>query len=221
VLYADVRAFGKGHEEFYDDVRKSGVRYRRGYVSEIFKRDRKLIVRAEDTLIQKPIEIEADLVVLGIGMTPRAETDEIANILGLPRSGDGFLLEIHPKLRPVETAVEGVYLAGACQGPKDIVDTIAQARAAASSALAPLCRGQVKIESATARVDEEVCAGCGLCVATCPYGAPALNARTGKARVNQVLCKGCGGCEAACPSKAIQVMQCTPRQVLSQIAVLV
>jgi heterodisulfide reductase subunit A len=221
VLYADVRAFGKGHEEFYDAVRQTGVRYRRGYVSEIFKRDRKMIVRAEDTLIQKPVEVQADLVVLGIGMTPRAETDEIANILGLPRSGDGFLLEIHPKLRPVETAVEGVYLAGACQGPKDIVDTIAQARAAASSALAPLCRGQVKIESATARVDEEVCAGCGLCVATCPYGAPALNARTGKARVNQVLCKGCGGCEAACPSKAIQVMQCTPRQVLSQIAVLV
>ncbi|CAG1012004.1 heterodisulfide reductase subunit A2 [Anaerolineae bacterium] len=220
VFYADVRAFGKGHEEFYDQVRKEGVRYRRGYVSEVYRRGERLVVRAEDTLIQKPIEIEADLVVLGIGLTPRAETDEIANLLGLPRSGDGFLLEIHPKLRPVETAVDGVFLAGACQGPKDIVDTIAQARAAASSALAPLCRGQVKIESATASVNEEVCAGCGLCVTTCAYGAPALNARTGKARVNAVLCKGCGSCEAACPSKAIQVMQFTPRQILSQIAVL-
>ncbi len=229
VFYTDVRAFGKGHEEFYDAVRKEGVRYRRGYVSEVFKRgpakgagsgDERIVVRAEDTLMQKPVEVEADLVVLGIGLTPRAETDEIANILGLPRSGDGFLLEIHPKLRPVETAVDGVFLAGTCQGPKDIVDTIAQARAAASSALAPLCRGKVKIESATSQVNEELCAGCGLCVATCPYGAPAINPRTGKARVNAVLCKGCGACEAACPSKAIQVMQFTPRQVLSQIAVL-
>ncbi|MBI5034742.1 MAG: CoB--CoM heterodisulfide reductase iron-sulfur subunit A family protein [Chloroflexi bacterium] len=220
VFYADVRAFGKGHEEFYDTVRKEGVRYRRGYVSEVYQRGEKMIVRAEDTLIQKPIEVEADWVVLGIGLTPRAETDEIANLLSLPRSGDGFLLEIHPKLRPVETAVDGVFLAGTCQGPKDMVDTIAQARAAASSALAPLCRGKVKIESATASVNEEVCAGCGICVATCPYGAPALKTRTGKARVNAVLCKGCGSCEAACPSKAIQVMQFTPRQILSQVMAL-
>jgi heterodisulfide reductase subunit A2 len=221
VFYADVRTFGKGHEEFYDAVRKEGVRYRRGYVSEVFKRGERVVVRAEDTLIQKPVEVEADLVVLGVGLTPRAETNEIANLLGLPRSGDGFLLEIHPKLRPVETAVDGVFLAGTCQGPKDIVDTIAQARAAASSALAPLCLGKVQIESATASVNEEVCAGCGVCVATCPYGAPALNARTGKARVNAVLCKGCGACQAACPSKAIQVMQYTPRQIVSEIAALV
>lgn len=220
IFYADVRAFGKGHEEFYDAVRRSGVRYRRGYVSEVYRRGAKMIVRAEDTLIQKPLEVEADLVVLGVGLTPRAETDEVANLLSLPRSGDGFLLEIHPKLRPVETAVDGVFLAGTCQGPKDIVDTIAQARAAASSALAPLCRGTVKVESATSTVNDEMCAGCGLCVATCPYGAPALNARTGKTRVNAVLCKGCGACAAACPSKAIQVMQFTPRQILSQIAVL-
>jgi heterodisulfide reductase subunit A len=220
VMYADVRAFGKGHEEFYDQVRKEGVRYRRGYVSEVYRKGDKVVVRAEDTLIQQPIELEADLVVLGIGLTPRAETDEIANLIGLPRSGDGFLLEIHPKLRPVETAVDGVFLAGACQGPKDIVDTIAQARAAASSALAPLCRGKVKIESATSVVNEELCAGCGLCVAACAYGAPAINPRTGKSRVNAVLCKGCGACAAACPSKAIQVMQSTPRQIIEQIAVL-
>jgi heterodisulfide reductase subunit A len=218
-LYADVRTFGKGHEEFYDSVRKEGVRYRRGYVSEIFKRGDRAIVRFEDTLIQKPVELEADLVVLEVGLTPSADTEEIANVLGLPRSSDGFLLEIHPKMRPVETAVDGVFLAGTCQGPKDIVDTLAQARAAASSALAPLCRGQVKVESATSSVDEQRCAGCGICVATCPYGAPALNSRTGKARVNAVLCKGCGACEAACPSKAIQVMQSTPRQIMSQIAV--
>jgi heterodisulfide reductase subunit A len=220
VFYADVRAFGKGHEEFYDAVRQQGVRYRRGYVSEVYRRGDRIVVRAEDTLMQTPVEVEADWVVLGIGLTPCAETDEIAHMLGLPRSGDGFLLEIHPKLRPVETAVDGVFLAGTCQGPKDMVDTIAQARAAASSALALLCRGKVKVESATAFVNEEMCAGCGVCVATCPYGAPALSARTGKARVNAVLCKGCGACQAACPSKAIQVMQFTPRQILAEIAAL-
>lgn len=219
-LYADVRTFGKGHEEFYDRVRKERVRYRRGYVSEVYRQADKLMVRFEDTLIQQPVELTADLVVLEIGLTPRPETNEIANTMGLPRSGDGFLLEIHPKLRPVETAVDGVFVAGTCQGPKDIVDTLAQARAAASSALAPLCRGQVKVESATAYVNDELCAGCGICVATCPYGAPALNPRTGRAKVNAVLCKGCGSCQAACPSKAIRVMQFTSRQVLEQIAVL-
>ncbi len=216
-----MRTFGKGHEEFYDLVRKEGVRYRRGYVAEIFRRGARLVVRAEDTLIQKPIEVEADLVVLGIGLTPGEGTDQVASLLGLPHSPDGFLLEAHPKLRPVETATDGVFLAGTCQGPKDIADTIAQARAAASTALAPLCRGRVKVESTTAIVNPELCAGCGLCVAVCAYGAPALNPRTGTAQVNAVLCKGCGTCEASCPAKAIQVMQSTPRQVLSELAELV
>ncbi|MCL5950857.1 MAG: CoB--CoM heterodisulfide reductase iron-sulfur subunit A family protein [Chloroflexi bacterium] len=219
-FYADVRTFGKGHEEFYDRVRKEGIRYRRGYVSEVYRRGDKIVVRAEDTLMQKPVEVTADLVVLGIGQSPRPETNEVASLLGLTRSGDGFLAESHPKLRPVDTMVDGVFLAGTCQGPKDIVDTLAQARAAASSALAPLCRGQVKVESATSYVNEELCAGCGLCAATCAYGALTLSERTRRIKVNPVLCKGCGACEAACPSKAIQVMQSTPKQILSQIAAL-
>jgi heterodisulfide reductase subunit A2 len=221
VLYADVRAFGKGFEEFYDTVRKSGVRYRRGYASEVYRRGDKLAVRAEDTLIQKQVEVPADLVVLSIGLVPRGETNEIAGLLGLTRSGDGFLAESHPKLRPVETMVDGVFLAGTCQGPKDIVESICQAKAAASSALAPLCQGKVKIESATSFVEEDLCAGCGLCAAACAYGALGLDGRTHKISVNQVLCKGCGACAAACPSKAIQVMQFTPRQILSQVAAMV
>ena len=141
VFYADVRAFGKGFEEFYDRVRAEGVRYRRGYVSEVYKsKGDKLVVRAEDTLLGRPIETTADLVVLSIGLVPRNETDQVAKLLGLTKSPDGFLAEAHPKMRPVQTAVEGVYLAGCVQGPKDIPDTVAHAKAAAAAAIVQLRR---------------------------------------------------------------------------------
>jgi heterodisulfide reductase subunit A len=140
VFYMDVRAFGKGFEEFYDRVREEGAIYRRGNPSEIYKRGDKLVVRAEDTLLGEPVEVEADLVVLAVGMVPRVDAEEVAELLRLPRSGDGFFLEAHPKLRPVDTVVEGVYLAGCCQGPKDIPDAVAQAKAAASSAIVLMAR---------------------------------------------------------------------------------
>jgi heterodisulfide reductase subunit A len=138
VFYADIRAFGKGFEEFYDRVREEGVNYRRGYVSEIFKQGDKLIVRSEDTLISQPIETPADLVVLSVGLVPRPETDAVAKLLGLATSPDGFLAEAHPKMRPVDTAIDGVYIAGCVQGPKDIPDTVAHAKAAASAAIVKL-----------------------------------------------------------------------------------
>jgi heterodisulfide reductase subunit A len=221
VLYIDMRAFGKGFEEFYDEVRKSGVRYRRGNVSEIFSRDGRLIVRAEDTLRGKPMELATDLVVLSVGMTARPEHDQISDILKLPRSGDGFFMELHPKLGPVDTTVDGVYLAGACQAPKDITDTIAQAKAAAASALIPMMRHVVKVESAVSRVTPELCSGCGLCVATCPYLALSLDPRTGTVRTNPALCKGCGACGNVCPSNAIKVQHFKPEQVLAQVDALV
>jgi heterodisulfide reductase subunit A len=140
VFYMDVRAFGKGFEEFYDRVRMEGARYRRGNPSEIYKRGDKLIVRAEDTLLSEPLEVEADLVVLAVGITPRADAQELADLLGLSRSPDGFFQEAHPKLHPVETGVEGIYLAGCCQGPKDVPDTVAQGKAAASSAIVVLSK---------------------------------------------------------------------------------
>jgi heterodisulfide reductase subunit A len=140
VFYMDVRAFGKGFEEFYDRVRMEGARYRRGNPSEIYKRSDKLIVRAEDTLLSEPLEVEADLVVLAVGVTPRADAQELADLLGLQRSPDGFFQEAHPKLHPVETGVEGIYLAGCCQGPKDVPDTVAQGKAAASSAIVVLSK---------------------------------------------------------------------------------
>ncbi|HEY66816.1 MAG TPA: CoB--CoM heterodisulfide reductase iron-sulfur subunit A family protein [Thermoflexia bacterium] len=221
VFFIDVRTFGKGGEEFYDEARAKGVRYRRGNISEIIRRGDRVVLLAEDTLLRQPIEFEADLVVLAVGMEPRSDTAALSSLLKLPRSSDGFFLEAHPKLRPVDTAVDGVFLAGCCQGPKDIPDTIAQAKAAASSALIPLIRGAVQVEAATAVVDVEECAGCGTCVEVCPYGAPALDPYLNVSVVNAVLCKGCGACASACPSKAIHLQRFTPEQILAQVEALV
>ncbi len=221
VFYMDVRTFGKRGEEFYDEARRAGVRYRRGNVSEIYRRGDRVVVRVEDTLLGRTLEHEADLVVLAVGMEPRPEVADIAALLKLPRSADGFFLEAHPKLRPVDTAVDGVFLAGCCQSPKDIPDTVAQAKAAAASALIPLMRGVVPMEAATAIVDPELCAGCGMCVEICPFGAPALDPFWGVSRVNAVLCKGCGACAVTCPSKAIRLQHFTPDQILAQVEALV
>jgi len=217
VFYMDVRAFGKGFEEFYDATREKGVLYRRGNPSEIIKRGDQVVVRAEDTLLGEQVEVEADLVVLAVGMTPRADTGAVAGMLKLARSADGFFLEAHPKLRPVDTAMAGLFLAGACQGPKDITETVAQARAAASAALIPLMRGQVPVEAATSFVEEELCAGCGQCAQICAYSALSLHPVRGKMTVNPVLCQGCGACAAACPSGAINVHHFTFDQYISQI----
>jgi len=138
VFYMDVRAFGKGYEEFYDRVKREGVMYRRGSVSEIYKRGDRVVVRAEDTLLGEPLEMEADLVVLATGVGPRADVGDVAGLLNLERSPDGFFAEAHPKMRPVDTIRDGIYLAGCCQGPKDIPDTVAQAKAAASSTIVVL-----------------------------------------------------------------------------------
>jgi len=145
VFYMDVRAFGKGYEEFYDRVKHERVLYRRGEPAEVYRRGDKLVVLAEDTLLGKPIEVEADLVVLATAVVPRTDAAEVAALLGLERSPDGFFQEAHPKLRPVDTQMDGVFLAGCCQGPKDIPDTVAQAKAAASSALGVLARRQRKM----------------------------------------------------------------------------
>jgi heterodisulfide reductase subunit A len=135
VFYMDVRAFGKGFEEFYDRVRQEGVLYRRGSPSEILRRGESLVVRSEDTLLGEPVEVEADLVVLAVGLLPRGDAADMAAMLNLACSEDGYFQEDHPKLRTVESNMPGIFLAGCCQGPKDIPDTVAQAKAAASAAM--------------------------------------------------------------------------------------
>jgi heterodisulfide reductase subunit A len=144
VFYMDIRAFGKGFEEFYDRVREEHVRYRRGNPSEIVKNGDRLVVKAEDTLLGQPVEVEADLVVLAVGLVPRQDVQSVADLLGLTRCQDGFLQEAHAKLRPTDTNVPGIFLAGCCQGPKDIPDAVAQAKAAAASAIVVMSQSASK-----------------------------------------------------------------------------
>ncbi len=223
VFYIDVRAFGKGYEEFYDRVKGEEVYYRRGNVSEVYRKGDKLICRGEDTLLGKAIEVPADLVVLAVGLEPSAASRKLGQMLKLANSPDGFFLEGHPKLRPVETGSDGIFLAGCCQGPKDIPDTVAQAGAAAAKAIIPLARGMVKTESMVARVRPEACRACGYCVDACPYDAITLGeVRLGRvtktaAVVNEVLCKSCGACSAVCLSGAIQQSGFTDDQMLAVI----
>ncbi len=224
VFYMDVRAFTKGGEEFYDRARARGARYRRGNPSEVYKRGDhaeraggELVVRSEDTLLRRTIEVEADLVVLAIGLEPGGGGEAIAKMLKLSCTGDRFLAEAHPKLRPVDTTSDGIFLAGTCQGPKDIPDTVAQAKAAASSALIPLSRGVADVEAIVSTVDRDLCVGCGLCEPQCPYGALSLHAWRGIMTINEVLCKGCGACSVACPSKAITLGHFTQKQTLAML----
>ncbi len=217
VCYMDIRAFGKGCEEFYEAVQKKGILYRKGIPSEIYQRSGKLIVKAEDELLGEPYEEEADLVILATGLTQRRDADRLRNLLKLSHGPDRFYLEAHPKLRPLDTAVDGIFLAGACQGPKDICDTIAQAHGAASRATIPLFAEKVMIEPITAVVDHLICSGCGLCEQICEYRVLKIDPYRNVMTVNEALCKGCGACGATCPSGAISLRHFKIEQIIAQI----
>jgi len=216
-FYIDINAFGKGYQEFYKRVREEGIYFIRGKGSEIFKRDGRLVVAAEDTLLGTPLEISVDMVVLGTGLTARRGAERVAQIFGISQSADGFFMEAHPKLRPVSTNVDGIFLAGCCQGPKDIPDTVAHASAAAAEAAALVTKGQIEVEPTTAIIDPELCAGCKLCIEICPYTAIDFLELKGISSVNEALCKGCGACTAICPNKAARQNHFTQDQVLSEM----
>lgn len=219
IFYIDLRTFGKGYEEFYEETAEAGVNFIRGRVGEIQQDDEtyNLIVRGEDTLLSKPMELEdVDLVVLSTGIVAPESVDKVAKALNLSRSPDGFLLEAHPKLRPVETFGDGIFIAGMAQGPKDIPDTVAQAKGAASGAMALMGRGKITLEPYYSVVDEDKCAGCHMCISVCPYNAIAANERN-HAEVNPALCKGCGTCTAACPNGAITSQHYTDGQISAMI----
>jgi len=222
-FYFDITAFGKGYAEFHDRVQEEGVIFIRGKGAEVERgADGKLIVRAEETLLGEIVEIPVDMVVLATAMVPAADVEEVAQLFHVTRSEDGFFLEAHPKLRPVETAMEGIFLAGTCQAPKDIPDTVAQASGAACQVVALLNRGKVQIEPMTAEVLPMRCVACGQCVEVCRAGAVELVEVRGRrqAQINPALCKGCGLCVAACRGGAITLHGFTDQQLLGQLAAL-
>jgi heterodisulfide reductase subunit A len=216
-FYIDINAFGKGYQEFYKRVREEGIFFIRGKGSEIFKREGRLVVSAEDTLLGTPVEVSVDMVVLGTGLTARQGAARVAQVFGISQGADGFFLEAHPKLRPVSTHVDGIFLAGCCQGPKDIPDTVAQASAAAAEASALAFKEWVEVEPITTVIDPDLCAGCKLCIEICSYSAILFLDDKGISFVNEALCKGCGACTAICPSKAARQNHFTHDQVLSEV----
>jgi heterodisulfide reductase subunit A len=219
VYYTDVRAFGKGFEEFYNRVQGEGVTYRRRELDdsiEVTKKGDKVVVKAKG----HP-DIEADLIVLATGIVPRADTREFSRILNINQSGDGFFLEAHPKLRPVDTFTDGIFLAGCCQSPKDIPDAVAQASGAAVRASEPLAQGKVEVEAISSVIDEDLCSGCRMCEEMCAYSALEFDSEKKVMKVNDVMCKGCGSCASACPTGAITMRHFDIKQILAQIGGLV
>jgi heterodisulfide reductase subunit A len=219
IFYIDLRTFGKGYEEFYESTAEAGVTFIRGRVGEILQDDQTetLTVRGEDTLLGKPIQLDdVGLVVLSTGVVAPDSTKKVAHALNLSLSPDGFLLEAHPKLRPVDSFNDGIFVAGMAQGPKDIPDTVAQAKAAAAGAMALMGKGKISIEPYYSVVDEDKCAGCQVCISVCPYNAVSLNER-GHAEVNPALCKGCGTCTSTCASGAITSQHYTDGQIAAMI----
>lgn len=222
VHYIDMRTPGKDFEEYYAQAREKGVKFIRGKVGEIERKGDKLLVKAEDADLGEPIVVEADMVVLSVGLEPSAGTQDLARLLTIGCGATGWLTENHPKLRPVDTNTDGVYIAGCAQGPKDIPDSVAQGKAAASAAAIPMSAGKIKVEPIVAEVIEELCGGCRTCEEVCPYGAPKIVEKDGKykSEINPVLCKGCGACVASCPAGAIVQHGFKDEQIRAQVQAL-
>lgn len=222
-FYIDMRAFGKGYEEFYSRLLDEGITMIRGKAAEVVEGlwgdngKRSLLVRCEDTLIGKFREIPADMVILCNAIEPRRDSDAVRRLFSISKSPDGFFLERHPKLDPTSTSTDGVFIAGCAQGPKDIPDTVAQASSAAARILSVLAKGEVEIEPVRAMVQEEYCSGCKICIGLCPYNAIEFLEDKKVSHVQEALCKGCGTCVAACPSSAMTGHGFSDVQILAEL----
>jgi len=222
-FYIDLRCVGKAFEEFYNRVLDEGtifVRGRPGEVTDIAEspeEEGKLIIVGEDTLIGRQRRVPVDMVVLSTALQAREDASEVARMFSISRSADGFFLEKHPKLDPVATMSDGIFVVGCCQSPKDIPQSVAQASAAAARALAMISAGSIEIEAATAEIDEELCSGCKTCSDLCPFNAISFDDEKQVSRINETLCKGCGVCVAACPSGAIKGKHFTAEELLAEI----
>jgi len=221
--YIDMRTPGKGYEEFYHRLLEEGTHFIRGKVADVSDVARteteegKLIVQVEDTLIGKQRRIPVDMVILSPAMEAKPDSKEVSQLFKMGCDFDGFFVERHPKLDPVATMTEGIFIAGACQGPKDVPDTVAQGAAAAARVAGLINRGTVMMEPVRASINQEACSGCRICNTMCPYNAIIFHEDRKVSEVLTALCQGCGTCVAACPSGVITGAHFTNDQVLSQI----
>lgn len=219
ILYRDIRTFGF-KEEYYAEARRKGIifiRYSMDNKPVVAANGNKVTVTVTDHVLQQPIKIDSDLLVLANGIQPRPDNEKLSQLFKVPINADGFFLEAHMKLRPVDFAADGLYFCGLAHGPKNIRGTIAQANAASVRAVTLLSKGKLESLGITAEVDTELCKGCGICVSACVYGARVLDERKRVALVREVLCQGCGACAAACPSGATQQKGFEKEQMLAML----
>ena len=222
-FYIDIRTPGKGYEEFYQRLLEEGTHFVRGKVADVTDAARlpgeegKLIIQVEDTLIGRQRRIPVDMVILSAAMQARQDAKPVAQKFGISCSADDWFIERHPKLDPIATMTDGVFIAGACQGPKDIPASVAQGAAAAARVMSIIGQGEIEIEAATAIVDDETCVGCTQCVSSCPYQAIEYQAERGKAHVIEALCKGCGTCVGTCLSKSISLKHFNDKQIIAEM----
>jgi heterodisulfide reductase subunit A len=214
-IYRDIRTYGKDYEEFYNRTKAKGVHFYHGRVTQIKEQGEKLVVRWDEKFYYQPDFIEVDMVILSTGFEPQDDAEEVAKKFGISRSPDGFFLEKHPKLGPVETSTDGIFLAGACQSPKDIPDSVIQAGGATATALSLMDQGTITLDPSIAHVTTTRCLGCGQCIESCPYNAVALDNQL--VEINPYLCRGCGSCAAACPNKAISLHHYNDHQIINEI----
>lgn len=219
VFYIDIRAFGKGFENLFRRAKEEGVIFIRGLPAEIIedKKSHNLWLIGENTLEKKIYKVNVGMVVLAVGLRPSDDSDKVQQLLRLSKTSDGFFMEAHPKLRPVDTPTGGVFLAGCAEGPKDIKDSVTQASAAASRAGILMAKGSVTVESITPVMSPDKCVGCGLCARVCPYNAIIVNKEQKKSEVIEAACAGCGTCGAECPFDAIDMRHFTDEQIYAQI----
>lgn len=223
-LYIDMHAFGKGCEDFYkkgSEVKTLFLVFAKNEHPVIRKAgpgdDCEMLIEVNEQLSGERIEIPADLVILMVGMEARPDSAEVARVVNISQDKDGWFIESHPKLDPVATTTDGVYIAGTCASPKDIPDSVAQARAAAARILGRISRGRIEIEGVFAEVNEDLCSGCRVCNDLCPYSAIEFDAAKARSHVIPAACKACGACVAACPSGAIKARHFTDQQILAEV----